>query len=221
MTDGIWDKLDVLHVYATQDSTTAKLNLVSSSFTATANGSPTFTADRGFTGVNGSSTVYIDTGFNAWTAPTPKFVQNSAHVSAWSVTNLGSSGQPIIGVRDNSNTNTIIYPVNGSVAYFLVNNDWGGSVSNTNSSGHYIASRTNANSIFGYKNGAGIYSDTSRTSFAPVNRNIYVLGCNHDLTLEASGYQCAMASIGSSLDATQAANFYARLRTFMTAVGVP
>ena len=62
VTDGIWDKLDVFHIYATQDSTTAKLNLVSSSFTATANGSPTFTADRGFTGVNGSSTVYIDTG---------------------------------------------------------------------------------------------------------------------------------------------------------------
>jgi hypothetical protein len=31
----------------------------------------------------------------------------------------------------------------------------------------------------------------------------------------------AAISIGSSLDATQAANFYARLRTRMTAVGVP
>src|SRR5262245_58714994 len=64
VADGIWSKLDLLHIYATQDSTNALLNLISSSFTGITHGSPTFTADRGFTGVSGSSTVYIDTQFN-------------------------------------------------------------------------------------------------------------------------------------------------------------
>jgi len=36
-----------------------------------------------------------------------------------------------------------------------------------------------------------------------------------------SNIQAAMASIGSSLSSTDATNFYNRLRTYMTAVGVP
>src|SRR5258706_10799563 len=86
-TDGLTSKLDMLHVYATQDSTTALLNLVSSSFTGTANGSPTFTADRGFTGTASSSTIYIDTGFNPSTAG-GQYAQDAAHLSAWCLTNI-------------------------------------------------------------------------------------------------------------------------------------
>src|SRR5258706_5828950 len=54
VTDGLFSKFDVLHIYATQDSTTALLNLVSTSYNGTAVGSPTFTADRGFTGTGSS-----------------------------------------------------------------------------------------------------------------------------------------------------------------------
>ena len=52
VADGVWSKFDVLRIYATQNSTTALLNLKSSSFTAVTHGSPSFTADRGFTGVD-------------------------------------------------------------------------------------------------------------------------------------------------------------------------
>src|SRR6266436_1867234 len=56
-TDGLTSKLDVLHVYATQDSATALLNLVSTNFNGTAHGSPAFTADHGFRGTDASTTV--------------------------------------------------------------------------------------------------------------------------------------------------------------------
>jgi hypothetical protein len=39
--------------------------------------------------------------------------------------------------------------------------------------------------------------------------------------LFGAGYQIAMASIGSSLNSTEATNFYNRLRTYMTSMGVP
>src|SRR2546430_1348992 len=48
-TDSLFSKFDLIQIYATQDSTTALLNLVSTSFNATPLNSPTFTADRGFT----------------------------------------------------------------------------------------------------------------------------------------------------------------------------
>jgi hypothetical protein len=47
--DGVTPKLDILRVYATKNSTTALLNLISNSFNGTAHGSLTFTADSGFT----------------------------------------------------------------------------------------------------------------------------------------------------------------------------
>src|SRR5260370_13754601 len=59
--DGTTPFFDVLYLFATQNSATAILNLVSSSFAATLNGSPTFTTDRGFTGVDGSTTVFLNT----------------------------------------------------------------------------------------------------------------------------------------------------------------
>jgi len=61
----------------------------------------------------------------------------------------------------------------------------------------------------------------STTSQAVINFNFITLGVRKSGTTAGSAYQCAMASIGSSLNGTDATNFYNRLRTYMTAVGVP
>ncbi len=219
-TDGLFSKLDVLHIYATQDSTTALLNLVSTSYNGTANGSPTFTTDRGYTGVENSSTIYIDTGFNPSTAPSPQFTQNSAHVSAWSVTSTGFGGGSIIGVAP-GNTGTFIDPRNNSaLGIFSV---MGGSqltVSQATRNGHYLANRDSSSAIEAFLNGSNIGSLAS-TSVGVSNANIYALSVNTSGSAIGSACQVAMASIGSSLSSTDATNFYNRLRTYMTAVGVP
>jgi hypothetical protein len=88
-------KFDAIYILATQDATTAKLNLCSTTFSpATLTGSPTFTADRGYQSAAG--TDRISTGFNASTASSPNFVQDSAHLSIWNNTNT-SQTQPCIG----------------------------------------------------------------------------------------------------------------------------
>jgi hypothetical protein len=223
VADGIWSKLDMLHVYATQDSTTALLNLVSTSFNGTANGSPTFTADRGFTGTNGSSTIYINTGFNATTAPSPNYIQDSAHISAWSVTNVGTSANPMMGAYDSGgNKESDLYPKYTDNNTYIRVNAGGGlpGAANSDPTGHYLASRTGSTALSGYKNGSSLLSNTS-ASHAPANLNVYTLGSNKDGTANGSPHQCAMASIGSGLSSTDITNFYDRLRTFMTAVGVP
>ena len=63
-TAGVWDKLDVFYVFATDgDSDYATLNWKApSSHQVTKVSSPTFTANEGFTG--NASSAYLDTNYN-------------------------------------------------------------------------------------------------------------------------------------------------------------
>ncbi len=220
--DGVWAKLDMLHIYATQNTTTAQLNLISSSFPASLNGSPVFTTDRGYQGVQASSTVVIDTGFNPVTATTPKYVQNSAHLSCWSVTSVGDSDGPAIGLKNGANESTLYpkYPSFGS--FFRINGTTsGGDLSNLASQGFFLGSRTAAAVTTGYLNGTSL-GVVTETSVAPTNNTFFTLA---ERVVGGPAYgskhQLAMASIGGGLSSTDAANFNTRLRTYMTVVGVP
>ena len=227
VSDGVWSKLDVLHIYATQDSTTALLNLVSTSYNGTANGSPSFTADRGFTGVSGSGTVYIDTGFNPITAVSPKYVNNSAHLSAWLPVNTapGYSDNMVMGALSSS-TGSKIIPRNTSAQAVLQINQAGSNqvvASLADQVGHYLANRSDANNIQGYRNAVSLGTSAASPSGGLCNGSIPVLSGLFTAGPAFAGNpsQVAAASIGSSLSSTDATNFYNRLRTYMTAVGVP
>ena len=218
VADGVWPKLDLLHVYATQDSTTALLNLVSTSFNGTAGGSPTFTADRGFTGVNNSGTVQINLNFNP-TSGTPQYTQNSAHLSVWSATNTGQGAQAAIGDHFNQ-TSAVIPMFTDNQTYMAVNGGYITVVS-ASAQGHFLANRSSSSAQQGYKNGGSIINNTTSPSGAVDNMNMYTLGINFAGTFFGSNVQNAAVSLGSSLSSTDATNFYNRLRTYMTAVGVP
>ncbi len=220
-------KIDMLHVYATQDSATALLNLMSISYAGVVNGSPTFTADAGYNSTEGSLTDYIDTQFNMFTAVSPHFAEISNHVSAWVVTDLGA-GNPIIGAE------TITLGANGTninpratsppnTAFFRAQTFGSLPVTNTDTQGHFVASRTGSIVQTAFRNGSLIGSDADPSSNL-FNLNFHTLGENDDNTPNVnsnSGKQIAMASIGSGLTPTDVTNFYNRLRTYMTAVGVP
>lgn len=220
IADGIWAKLDVLHIYATQDSTTALLNLVSTSYNGTANGLPSFSIDLGYTGTSGSTTKYIDTGFNATTAISPHFTTNSAHVSYWPINNTFDTNCPM-GVFNALGQGTFVNPrYSTGDAFYRINSQGVGGVATASSIGHHIANRSGGAASQGYKNGASVITDATG-AVATQNNNFYTLAGNNQGTPGGGPWQIAMASIGESLDATQAGNFYTRLRTYMTAVGVP
>jgi hypothetical protein len=218
-TDSLFAKFDWLQVYATQDSTTALLNLVSSSYNATLVTAPTFTADRGFTGVSGN---YIDSGFNPSTAGSPNYVQNSSHISLWSVIDIGGVALSPMGI-DSFLGETEIFPrYNDGNAYFRINGSAISGVTNASPVGHFIANRSSSTAVQGYKNGSSVLTATDN-SHAPLNHNFPVCAQYHydSSTLVISTHQIAMASMGSSLNSTDVTNLYNRLRTYMTAVGVP
>lgn len=222
VTDGTFAKMEALHVYATQNSSVALLNLISGSYTAIVNGAPTFTTDRGYTGVAASTTIFINTTFNPVGGGT-LFLQDGAHLSAWSVQNTAADAASIIGAISPSYQSWIAPKFTDNNFYSRVNTNGAGNpgVANATTNGHFLGNRSSSSAIQGYKNGSMVINDAATTSSGLANLNFYVLGHNTAGAAFGSAYQCAMSSIGGKLTSGEVTSFYNRLRTYMTAVGVP
>lgn len=219
VASGVWAQLDVLYIFATHNTTTALLNLKSSSFPGTANGSPTFTADAGYLGVEASTTVYIDTGFNVSTGGV--YTQNSAHISSWNNTN-GTSDFPNIGWRETGVGSSGIFPklTTGGTAIYRTNDPSSpsaGVTAPTDVRGFFVANRSGASAQQGYYNGvdAGVIATTAA---APPSRNMFILGRNNDGACQGSGQQVSSASIGGSLTVAQVNAFYQAQRQYMQTI---
>ena len=102
-TAGVWDKLDLLYVFATDgDNDFATLNWKApSSFQTTKVNSPTFTADSGFTGDGLSS--YLDTNFTISTDAT-NYSQNNASTFVYINNDLSQSDSAPYGIRVDANS---------------------------------------------------------------------------------------------------------------------
>ncbi len=219
VSGGVWPKFDLLYVFATQNSTTALLNLVSSSFPCLAAGSPTFAADGGYTGVDASTTVYLDTQFNASSAG-GKYAQDSAHVSCVTNTNAMSTaaGGVGIGVYAAGASETDILPqYSDGSAYFRINDGAGSSgIAVANSLGRYVANRSGASATQAYKNGTSIGSPNA-ASGSLVNSTMRILANSNVLGL-GSALQYQMASAGGSLTASDVSIFDAAIVSYQNAI---
>lgn len=230
VTNGNWTTLDAFYFMSTNTATgtntaVANLNLVSSSFTLVPHGAPAFTADTGYLGVDGSNTVYLDTGFNASTAG-GNYALNSGTLFAWLLTGtIGSSGGVAIGVTDGTNIAQIAPYITGGTSYAWANaissnseND-GGSVGTA--MGSWTITRTSASGSGAttfYHTGLSISSGASASSIIPAG-NIYVLAANNGAGSQSgSGRQTAVASIGAGRDAAHALSFYNTVCTAITAL---
>ena len=219
VADGVWAKLDALYVLAQQNQTDALLNLVGTSYTATIGGSTPFAAYQGFTGGAG----IIDTGFNPATATSPNFTQNSASMGVW-VLNSRASGAAYYEIGNNTGVagagispfynsggsqtplNDLTYPAYSGV---------------TNAQGAWSLDRSASASSVYYKNGASV-ATMAASSTGVASTNVWILGLNNNgTTLDPTSDQVAEAHIGASLGSAGQLALYNRLRTYMTAVGVP
>lgn len=221
-TAGVWAKLDALYLLAAHDAQAARRNWVADQYNLTAISSPTFTADRGYAG--DGSAAYLDTNFNPTTAVSPKFTQNSAHLSVWDrSTRAANNTSNEIGIRDGTTSSSHIH-VNftalGAVA--RLNHGTTGNLQGavTNGSGHTLATRSASNAEDLYKNGASINTQGT-ASAAPANTSVLVLARNLVGTgaENFSADQIAAASIGSNLSAGEITAFYNALNTYLQAVG--
>lgn len=216
ISDGVWNKLDLLHIYATADASDALVNLCSPNYKGVNAGNLTFTTDRGYTGVDAGSNV-INAGYDPSSGNT-LFTQNSAHLSVWNLT-AGNDNRPCVGASSGS-WNADIFPQFGDGKTYFFANDAGMSITNSTQTGHFVANRDSSSSAQGYQNGSSLITSSSLTSVAPLGQ-ISICGQHSGASFLGAGNQVAAVSMGQSLSSTDVSNLYSRLRTYMTSVGVP
>jgi hypothetical protein len=149
------------------------------------------------------SSAYADTFLS-----TSAISLNSVHLSYYSRTNSSISGQEMGALQNTPNSYTDLglnHPSYG--AFTRINN--GGvpiGVTNSDSTGFYIASRIASNILNLFKNSSKIRSGTDASN-ATTTRTIYIGGINNQGTPGFyTNRQCAFASIGSGLTDGQASD---------------
>jgi hypothetical protein len=222
VSDGTWSLLDALYIFATNNTTTAKLNLVSTSFTATYNGTPAestqFTADQGYTG--DGSTVYLDTGFIPSSAG-GVFTLNSSHIGQYMLTSRTVDQNYVAMGSDTTNYTYVQLKTSGQVFYDINAQNFP-SATNSNAQGFYIETRTGASATAIYKNGNATALGTGAgTSASLTTGHIIILALdNSGSQLFFDPSQIAAATIGAGISSANYVLISNRINAYMTALGI-
>ena len=215
VSDGVWAKLDALYILAQQNQTDALLNLVGTSYTGTiTTGTPIFTAYVGYAFPTG----YINTNFNAITATSPQFTQNSASYGFWTLA-VVSENFPEMGNGFAEAGASLIYDdFPGGDFYARLNDSGAGAVPSPGTKGVFAGDRSSSTAVVPYWNGV---SQSLRASIsATIPNNPFAIGTSFGAG-SSTAETLSAAFIGASLGAAGQLALYNRLRTYLTAVGVP
>jgi hypothetical protein len=210
-SDGWFQKLDRTWIYSGENQPSALTDIIATAL-ATNIGATTFTIDRGFTG--NTTSMYIDSNFNPSTASSPKYIQDSACMFVWNNTS-GIDANALCGYITTSFV-LKLYPeyTSGNCSWSI--NGSGGGFAFDGRTGLYLMSRTSSSFASIDVNGVQMQTDAGG-SFGPQNEDFTSL--RGEATISAR--QCCAFGFGAGLTPTDRTNINARLRTYMTAVGVP
>lgn len=211
--DGIWSLLDVFVVPAAHDSQAGLLNWISTSFNGTAVNSPTFTADRGFTG-DGIS-MYINSN---WIPATNgvNFVQNDASFGCYLRTDVNAL-QRDMGCVNGTSFMNITGRTTGNYN-LAVNSNSSANSATANSLGFFSGTRVDAANFKHWKNGVELQNNVI-ASTAPVSvRSMFVLALNSaGSPLNPSTRQSAMYFTGAG--SINQLTLFNHIETYMDAIG--
>ena len=206
VSDGVWSKLDCLYVLAQQNATDAVLNLVGTSYPMTIlGGSPSFTAYVGYVLNN----AFLSSGFTPSSAPSPNYTQNSASIGVWMFASRVSSDQSITNTAGGSG---IYYNYPSTPNLMIASLNGGQNHTNTpGTTGLYVADRSLSTNHNNYCN--GVNQGLGGGASSAVDTGQFVLA--------GTPQTISAAFISASLGSAGQLALYNRLRTYMTAVGVP
>jgi hypothetical protein len=226
VTDGVWAKLDALYIFATNTTTTANLNLKSTSFTITetaGTNSPTFTADQGYTAAASSQKV-LDTALIP-SAGGLNYTLNSASIGIYVRNNRTTNANTYIMGMTNGDA-IQLQLLNGGLTTSDANDSAFPQTANTTTQGSWFLSRTAASgaaALVLYRNGSAFGTYTSASGSIPATCGILILARSQTGSCTPGGQavsdQVAAASVGNGFNATDVSNFSSRLNAYMTAVG--
>lgn len=210
VTDGVWAKLSIFYVLNTQNSTTALLNMISSSFPLTANGTIAFTADHGYAG--STTTNFLSSTWSE-TASGSLWVSTAATYGLWSKD--GANG--FWGAGWGSTDNSHLYPKNdqnAATAQCTLDNDGFDKTSASNATGvGLIACSRSSTTITIYRDATSLGTGTV-TSPQAANATTWRTGDTGGNTSVA----IAMLFAGGLLSGTDLTNLSSRYGAWNTTI---
>lgn len=167
---------------------------------------------------NGSSS-YADTLLATSTAFA---VDHNKHLSFYSRTNAVTAASSSSIGSDNATTGFCRFSIrqsgNSRASVFGGTNGTAIAAAETDSRGFYQASRMNATSSAFYKNGVNIANGASANgTTSQITQTLLIAAARSGAGIVYyDNKECAFASIGDSLDATETANFYTAVQAYQT-----
>ena len=217
--DGLWPLLDELWIFAAENGTQARTGVKARVLAAAVN-SPPFTTNRGYAG-DGLS-AYLDLNINPSTAA-GRFTRNDASYGAWIVIQNSVTGARLMGY-DGLNGTELRYNAAANYGMGINSASYTPTGIASTSLGLMVATRVGASGAGSqntYYNGANLVADNQASTALP-NWNFFALGTSQFGGIAAPcDARLGVSFIGGSLTAVQVTSLYSRLRTHMTAVGVP
>lgn len=212
---GVWAKLDVLQLYAADAQANALLNWISGSYNASVVNTPTFTADRGFTSVFGTSS-YVASGYTPSSGP--KWGQNDHAFGRWTRTGPGAGGMDFGAYETATLKSATIFSTEPGGQYIVGDSGTAQSVS-ADPLGSVTANRTASGSFDIYKNGAFV-TNVSAASRSGTTLEMFVGAYNFDgVAGTYSQNQIGAVWVGQALNSTEIAALHTALQNYMTGVG--
>lgn len=208
---GVWSKMDVLYILAAHDAQAARLDW-KGTYDATANGTPTFTTDRGYTGSlsNGLTTTYSPE------LASLGFAVTSAHLGGFTLTHTANNlGDVAIAAGANAGATTNQIFCDEAPRSTIIASSPSPASSPAGNSPHYIVgSRTDVTTLIAYRNAVAGATNTTDVTTNEVPE------AGMDMANRNSGRQLAVAHAGSGFTAQNVIDTDAAFRAYLTALGV-
>lgn len=220
---GCGSHFDAIWIGAQQNKTDSYLNLCGTSYSLTdPSAAVTFTTYQGWSGFSTNNAIILDTNFNATTATSPNFTQNSTAFGAWVYAVINEASNPIMGTDQGGLSGRSNLYTNQANAMVSRNNFGSGAtatVTTPGTKGLFASERTTSTNTTLYWSGVsqGNFTDVSA---APLNQD-FIIG--NVLTGQTTGTAqiISAAFISNQLGSSLQLAVNNRFRTYMTAVGVP
>lgn len=218
---GVWDKLDVLYLFAQEsnDDGEALINWINPGANdGTLINAPSFVSLEGFT--TDGLTNYINTNWNP-TDDGSKFLPASAQISFYEIDNVLASGVAVGSYLSVSNDNACYINVNGSGS--LNGRLYEGTAvpgfTTSDSRGLNTLSRTAVDKIEVLRNGVSL--DTVVTNSTPDTNSLdfFIGGANDGALDNPTGRQFAMVCMGGGLIESEVLSLYNAIETYMDSNG--
>ena len=212
LSAGVWTKLDALYLFAAADAQAASLNWLSANYTAIPVNSPTFVADRGYTGDGASSrlrTQYVPAtnGVN--------FTLNDSSEWVYCLTDVDGAQADVGSTISGGQTQIQSRRSSTQIGVSLNDATFGVVSSISTSIGLTGVSRTASNARKTFRNGVQLGATSTAASTSVTTAEQWVCAANSAIF---STRQIAFAAWGGSLAGLEPA-LYTAVFTYLKAVG--